>query len=213
MKQGLSEIVIVLDRSGSMSGTKTDAEGGLREFIEKQRLLPGDCRVTFYRFDDEIERVFEDKPLHEVRNEELKLEPRNSTALLDAMNRAIDEVGARLARRADYDRPEHIYFITITDGYENASMTSRDTVFQKVTRQRKDYKWEFIFIGANQDAIAVGASLGIGAGQSISYAASHIGTQNSYKALNNTISRSRLTSEVACFMAEDRSSAMESDNK
>lgn len=213
MKQGLSEIVVVLDRSGSMSTTKSDAEGGLREFIEQQRLLPGDCRVTFYRFDDQIERVFEDKPLRDVRNEELKLEPRNSTALLDAMNTAIEEVGARLARRADYDRPEHIYFVTITDGYENASLTPRSEVFRKVTRQRKEFNWQFIFIGANQDAIAVGETLGIGRGQSISYAASHIGTQNSYKALNNTISRSRMTGEVACFMAEDRSSAMESDNK
>ncbi len=209
MRQGLSEIVLVLDRSGSMSTTKSDAEGGLREFINKQRVLPGECNLTFYRFDDEIEKVLEAKPLKDVRDEELKLEPRNSTALLDAMNRAIDEVGARLARYADYDRPEHVYFVTITDGYENASMTPRSTVFRKVKEQRERYNWQFIFIGANQDAIAEGVKYGFDAGQSISYSGTRKGMQNAYAVLTQNVTAHRATGQSICFTAEDRSSALE----
>lgn len=209
MKQGLSEIVLVLDRSGSMSTTKEDAEGGLKEFISRQRVLPGDCRLTFYRFDNEIERVFEDKPLKDVRDEELRLEPRGMTALLDALNKAIDEVGDRLARRADYDRPEYVYVVVITDGQENASRTLRSTVFEKIARQRNQYKWQFVFIGANQDAIAEAGHLGIDPQFSLGYSGTGIGTRNAYMALNNTVSKSRMTGEAVCFSAQDRSSAAE----
>lgn len=210
VRQGLTEIVLVLDRSGSMSTTKSDAEGGLREFIQKQRVLPGECNLTFYRFDDTIERVFESKPLKNVGDWELRLDPRGSTALLDAMNRAIDEVGERLARHADYDRPEHVYVVVITDGQENASKTPSSVVFDKVKVQRDRFSWEFVYIGANQDAIATAAKLGIGAQSTMDYSASKIGTQNTYNALNNTIARAR-GGEVMCFSVEDRAAAIEND--
>lgn len=209
MREGLTEIVLVLDRSGSMSATKSDAEGGLREFIQKQRVLPGECNLTFYRFDDTIEKVFEAKPLKNVADWELRLDPRGSTALLDAMGRAIDEVGARLAKHADYDRPEHVYVVIVTDGQENASHSRSEDVFAKVTRQRDQYKWEFVFIGANQDAIATAAKLGISAQYTMDYSASKVGTLNSYNALNNTISRGRVTGQSLCFTAEDRTSALQ----
>jgi len=212
VRKGASEIVLVLDRSGSMRSTKGDAEGGLREFIAKQRVIPGECRLTFYRFDNEIERVFEEKPLERVEDAELKLEPRGSTALLDAMSRAIDEVGARLAKRADYDRPEFVYFLTITDGEENASKTTTDEVFKKVSHQRDTYKWQFIFIGANQDAIATAAKMGIGAGHSLTYNNSNLGTRNSYDSLTQNISNSRITGQqVQCFSQEQRSTALAPD--
>jgi uncharacterized protein YegL len=208
VKSGLSEIVLVLDRSGSMSSTKNDAEGGLREFISKQRLLPGDCRLTFYRFDQEIERVFEDKPLKSVEDRELALEPRGSTALLDAINRAIDEVGARLARRADYDRPEHVYVVIVTDGQENASIATAKDVFDKVTVQRDRFSWDFIFIGANQDAIASAAKIGIAPQYALNYNQSKQGTYNSYNALHNTVSRSRIGGQTVAFTDEERVSSM-----
>jgi len=210
VRQGLTEIVLVLDRSGSMSATKSDAEGGLREFIQKQRVLPGECNLTFYRFDDTIERVFEAKPLKDVEERELKLDPRGSTALLDAMARAIDEVDARLSRHADYDRPEHVYVVIVTDGQENASLHTAKDVFAKVTTQRDQFKWEFVFIGANQDAIATAAKLGIAAQYTMDYSASKVGTQNTYRALDNTISRAR-GGEVMCFSVEDRAAALESE--
>jgi uncharacterized protein YegL len=211
MKKGASEIVIVLDRSGSMTSTKADAEGGLREFIAKQRLIPGDCRVTFYRFDDRIDRVFEDKPIERVQSEELRLEPRGSTALLDAMAKAIDEVGARLAQRADYDRPEFVYVVVVTDGYENSSVHTTKDVFEKVSHQRDKYDWQFIFIGADQDAIASAAKLGIKADQTLNYKGSHIGTTNAYRALTESMSDARLTGQTLCFNDSQRSSAVAKD--
>lgn len=209
MKKGLVEIVLVLDRSGSMANTKTDAEGGLREFIGKQRLLPGDARLTFYRFDNEIEKVFEDKALNAVELAELKLEPRGSTALLDAMNRAIDEVGVRLEKHAEDARPEQVYFVTITDGYENASGTPSKTVFDKVTTQRDKFGWQFIFIGANQDAIASAAKLGIDAGSTLQYSASRVGTQNLYKGFTEAVTRARTTGLDVSFTSQERSSALQ----
>jgi uncharacterized protein YegL len=209
VKNGLSEIVLVLDRSGSMESTKGDAEGGLREFIAKQRLIPGECRLTFYRFDDALDLVIEDKPLQLVEDRELALEPRGMTALVDAINRAIDEVGERLARRADYDRPEHVYVVIITDGQENYSNTPWATVKEKITRQTNQYKWQFIFIGSNQDAIATAARIGIGAQYSLNYAANRVGTVNSYQALSDNIGKSRIGGQaVQCFTDVQRSASM-----
>lgn len=214
MKKGATEIVVVLDRSGSMQSTKTDAEGGLKAFVEKQRELPGECVLTLYRFDDTIERVFEEKPLVRVEPYDLQLVPRGSTALLDAMDRAIDEVGSRLARRADYDRPEFIYFVTITDGYENASRkASPASVFDKVTHQRDKYGWQFVFIGANQDAIATASKLGIGAQYSLTYRDSSMGTKSAYNSMSDGILRSRqLGGQAVCFTAQERTEAMASDD-
>lgn len=190
MRKGLTEIVLVLDRSGSMHAIKEDAEGGLRAFVETQRKAPGEARLTFYRFDDIIELVFEDHDIRWVENSQLRLEPRGSTALLDAMGRAIDEVGARLASRREEDRPEHVIFVTVTDGEENASRqfvategdktfyrdynfhplygqlqvqwkpTSKRAIFDMIKTQREQYNWQFIFIGCTQESLKMAESLG-----------------------------------------------------
>jgi hypothetical protein len=213
VKKGLTEIVLVLDRSGSMASTKDDAEGGLKEFIQKQKLVPGQCDVTFYRFDEIVERVFECRPIERVEPSDLRLEPRGSTALLDAMSRAINEVGARLAITHESNRPEKVYVVTITDGGENASrFCSRYTLFDQIKIQRDQYQWEFVFIGANQDAIATASLMGISPQYSMSYNASKVGTQSVYRSLSNTIAHSRNTGDPVCFSAQDRTSAMESDD-
>jgi uncharacterized protein YegL len=210
VKKGLSEIVLVLDRSGSMSSTRSDAEGGLRQFIDKQRVIPGECRVTFYRFDNEIERIFDNKPLSEIKQEDLVLEPRGMTALLDAMGQAIDEVGKRLSKTPEDERPEKVFFVTITDGCENASRTeSKYTVQDKVTRQRDKYQWEFHFIGATLDAIATAAQVGILPQYTLAYSGSKIGTQNSYNALASNVASTRGTGVSVSYSNEDRTSAME----
>jgi len=208
VKKGLTEVVLVLDRSGSMSSTKSDAEGGLREFIAKQRALTGECDVTFYRFDDEIERVFDKKPIQRVENAELVLEPRGSTALLDAMCKAIDEVGKRLSETSENERPEKVFVVTITDGYENASKHRYTDVAERITRQRDRYQWDFIFIGSNQDAIATADKLNIMPQYSISYAPNRWGTVNAYAALNNAVSYTRTTGETYAFTDDERAKAM-----
>lgn len=209
MKKGLTEIVLVLDRSGSMESTRKDAEGGLRAFINKQKLVPGECRVTFYRFDSIIERLFENKPINVVEDKELALEPRGSTALLDAMNRAIDEVGDRLRAASEEDRPERIFFVTITDGEENASRTTYSELADKIKHQSEKYKWEFIFIGANQDAIATASRLNITPQYSLTYNQTRCGTVNAYNVLTQNLTASRTTGGTFAFTAEDREKAME----
>ena len=210
MKKGLSEIVLVLDRSGSMESTKKDAEGGLREFIAKQKLVPGECNVTFYRFDNEIERVLDAVPIRSIEPQELALEPRGSTALLDAMAQAIDHVGERLSRTPEYNRPEKVYFVTITDGEENCSRNNtKNQVFDRITLQRDKYQWEFIYIGANQDAIATAAQIGIMPQYSMTYSGGLIGTVNAYNSLTNNMTRSRTGHGDATFSTTDRTKAME----
>ncbi len=213
MKKGLSEIVLVLDRSGSMTSTKADAEGGLRDFIEKQRVLPGECDVTFYRFDNEIERVFDKKPIQRVENVELSLDPRGSTALLDAMIRAVDEVGKRLSNTAENERPERVFVVTITDGYENSSKARYSDVAERIANQRDNYKWEFLFIGANQDAIATASKLNILPQYSLSYAPTADGTVNAYAAMTQSVSFTRQTGQSYCYTDDDRAKAMGKTSK
>lgn len=212
MKKGLTEVVLVLDRSGSMSSTKSDAEGGLREFIAKQRVLPGECDVTFYRFDDQIERVFDKKPIQRVEEADLRLEPRGSTALLDAMCRAIDEVGQRLSNTSENERPEKVFVVTITDGYENASRHRYSDVADRIKRQREQYQWEFLFIGSNQDAIATADKLNIMPQYSLSYAPNKVGTVNAYQAMANSVSFTRTTGGAYAFTEDERNKAMGKSN-
>lgn len=160
MRKGLTEIVLVLDRSGSMESIKGDAEGGLRGFINDQKKAPGEARLTFYRFDYSPELVFENRDLRYVEPHELKLEPRGSTALVDAMVRAIDEVGRRLERLQEWERPEHVVFVTVTDGQENSSKQFvNDDLYRRIRTQRELYKWNFVFIGCTEDSIAQAVKL------------------------------------------------------
>jgi uncharacterized protein YegL len=209
VKKGLTEVVLVLDRSGSMESTKSDAEGGLREFIRKQKLVPGQCDVTFYRFDNEIERVFDKLPIERVEDARLKLDPRGSTALLDAMGKAIDEVGRRLRDTKEDERPEKVYVVTITDGEENCSTKhSYSMLAEKIKRQTDEYGWEFVFIGAGQDAIATASKINIAPQYSMSYSGSRVGTVNAYQILTNNVARSRTGAGDLSFSVEDRTSAM-----
>lgn len=159
-RPGLSEIVIVLDRSGSMQSTRRDMEGAFDAFIAQQRDLPGRCEVTLVRFDNEVDQVYEGLPLAQVPP--LDLEPRGSTALYDAIGYTIDAVSKRLDGTDEAARPERVLVVIITDGGENASRTyDRERVLARIGRKRTTDGWEFVYLGANQDAFAVGRSLGI----------------------------------------------------
>lgn len=160
MKQGLSEIIIVLDRSGSMSTIKSDMEGGLKTFIEEQKKLPGECLVTLTQFDTDYDVVYSGKPIGEITD--VMLHPRGSTALLDAVGRTIGTVGERLERTPEDQRPERILFVIITDGMENASKEfKRNQVKAMIEHQRTKYNWEFVYIGANQDSYAEANNIGV----------------------------------------------------
>jgi hypothetical protein len=169
----LTEILIVLDRSGSMESTKADMEGGFDAFVAAQRQLPGECQVTLVRFDNVVEKVYEGVPLSRVPR--LKLEPRGATALFDGIGLAIDEVSRRLAVTPYTAKPSRVLVVIITDGGENASKAyTRDLLVARIQKKREIDGWEFVYLGANQDAFAAGRAIGIQ--HAYSYQATPAGT-------------------------------------
>lgn len=176
MRENLTEIILCVDRSGSMRSIAVDMEGGLRQLVADQSAPPGECIVTYVTFDDHYEVEFVARPAAEVAADALRVRPRGSTALLDAMGRTIDDALARHAAMGEA-KPGKVLLAVITDGQENASRTyTRDQVFARVAG-RREAGWEVMFIGANQDAIAVGATLGIAAGSTVSYETTRSGVE------------------------------------
>jgi len=160
MKLKFSDVTVVLDRSGSMASCRTDAEGGVNTFIEEQKKHPGECAFSLVEFDTEYNFVHKAKPVAEIPP--YTLVPRGSTALLDAVGRAINETGERLAATKEEDRPSLVVFVIVTDGHENASKEfNRSQIKEMIERQQKEYNWQFTFLGANQDAFAEAGSIGI----------------------------------------------------
>jgi hypothetical protein len=189
-KANSTELIFLVDRSGSMTAIADDMRGGFDDFIRKQREVPGDCRVSLFRFDDRFDVVFTSLALSAVPP--LELEPRNTTALHDAMCRAIDETGRRFAKMPEAERPEKVLFIAITDGYENASREFHaPDVRNRIAVQERDYKWQFIFLGANQEAVLVAQDLGIRAGNAATYQASRVGTKALFGSMGSNVRRVR----------------------
>jgi hypothetical protein len=160
------DVTILLDESGSMSVSKEGMEGALMEYLQDIEQL--DPRISLYGFDSEVERKFTDRSVTEAQP--IVITPRGSTALYDAIVRVVDETGARL--EALEEKPSTVLFIIITDGQENASRryTGEDAL-ARITHQTERYSWQFVYLGAGQDAIKVGQRLGIGAAHSMTYTA------------------------------------------
>lgn len=164
-----TDISVLLDRSGSMHAIKTDTEGGFAAFIDEQKKTPGRCQVTLAQFDDQYEVVYSDQPLAAVPA--LDLRPRGSTALLDAIGRLVSSTGERLAALPEGDRPGSVIVVIMTDGLENASREfTGPAVKSLIAEQSEKYGWTFVYLGANQDAIAVGESLGVNRDRAMTYA-------------------------------------------
>ncbi|GAA1786198.1 MAG: VWA domain-containing protein [Actinobacteria bacterium] len=169
----LTHLYFLLDRSGSMQTIKSDTEGGFAAFIEQQRTAAGACRVTLAQFDDSYEVVYADRDLAQVPV--LDLQPRGMTALLDSLGRLITESGARLAALPEPARPGTVVVAIMTDGMENASHEwTHPAIKALIEQQEQDYGWEFLYLGADQDAIEVGASIGIAPANSLTYARSNV---------------------------------------
>lgn len=175
MKQ-FTDITVLLDRSGSMVSIREPMESAFNEFITKHKEIPS-TKITLVQFDstNDQETVYQCVPVGSV--EKLKLVPRGDTPLIDAFVKVIDRTGERLSIMNEADRPDQVLMVIITDGQENASRAyTRKDVSSRVTKQTNDYKWQFIYLGANQDAIAEAASYGIGQKWALNYAASASGT-------------------------------------
>ena len=154
-RSDLTHLYVLLDRSGSMQSIKSDIVGGFDAFVAEQRSATGECRMTLARFDNEYELVFADVPITQVGS--LVLEPRGSTALLDSIGRLVVDAGARLAALPEHDRPGTVVVAVMTDGFENASREwTHASIKALVDQQTKDYGWQFLYMGADQDAVEVG---------------------------------------------------------
>lgn len=161
MKKNYTHISILIDRSGSMEGIQKDMEGGLTEFIKKQTQLPGKCTITAAQFDTYYDKLHSLKDASEVGT--IKINPRGSTALIDSMCKLIIDSGKELSELSEGERPEKVLFLTITDGEENSSTEyTNEKLKEMIKLQEEVYKWEFVYIGANQDAFSVASNLGIG---------------------------------------------------
>jgi hypothetical protein len=173
MKEGVTELVFVLDRSGSMELMRDEAIGGFNAFLEEQKKLPGEAKLTLALFDNQYDLVCNGKDIKCVEPlDEHTYVPRGTTALLDAIGRTVADVGRRLNDTPECDRPSKVLVAILTDGMENASNDyTKDKISEVISHQRGKYSWEFMFLAANQDAIAEGTSLGISAGLSYNYCA------------------------------------------
>ena len=199
MKKGLTEIVFILDRSGSMSGLEQDTIGGFNSMIQKQKDEEGEALVSTVLFNNQS-CVIHDR----VKVQEIAAMTRNeyfvggSTALLDAIGGAIHHIGNLHKYAREEDIPEHTLFVITTDGMENAShQYSSDEVKAMIQRQKEKYGWEFLFLGANIDAVETAASFGIGADRAVNYNCDSAGTALNYRVLSDTICAVRASKPIS----------------
>jgi len=193
MKKNCTEIVFILDRSGSMQGLEADTVGGFNSMLEKQKKEDGQALISTILFDHES-IVLHDRV--DVRDVPLMTEAdysvRGCTALLDAIGGAIHHIGNVHKYARPEDVPERTLFVITTDGIENASRRySSDRVKKMIERQKSRYGWEFLFLGANIDAVETARGFGIGADRAVNYVCDSAGTQLNYSAVNAAISTFR----------------------
>ena len=186
MKKNLTELVFILDRSGSMAGLEGDTIGGFNSMIEKQKAEPGEAIVSTVLFDNASEVIHDRLPLDKVPEMTRKeYYVRGCTALLDAVGGAIHHIGNVHKYAREEDRPERTLFVITTDGMENASRRyDYRRVREMIERQKEKYGWEFLFLGANIDAAKEAARFGIRAENAVNYHADHRGTGLVYEAMN-----------------------------
>lgn len=188
MNNNLTDITLVVDRSGSMEAIRADAEGGVNTFLTDQAGQQGEALVTLVQFDTSYEFVHRGVPVKEVPRYELV--PRGGTALLDAVGRAINETGERLSKMAEADRPGLVVFVVMTDGEENSSQEfAKATIKKMIEHQQSTYNWQFTFLGANQDAFAEAGSIGMTAAGTANFAASKVDA--AYRATSAKVARMR----------------------
>ena len=214
MRDNYTRIAVVLDRSGSMDSCKESTVAGFNSFIEEQKKLPGEVKLKLVQFDDKYEYVF-DQLLKDVQElTQSTFIPRGTTALLDAQGRTIEELGQELGKLPESERPSKVIVVTMTDGLENASRKfTAAKIGEMVAHQRDVYGWEFVFLGANQDAIATAATMNIPMASAMSYSVSRAGVANTMAAVSKVVGNYRrgIRGQSAGFSAEDRLKAMEED--
>jgi len=215
MNTNLISMNILVDSSGSMMSIASDMEGSLNQLVDENREL--DVLVTYSIFSDEYQPIFFEVPIKKVK--QFQLRPNGSTALLESACKMIDEVGARLAAKPEEERPGKVMFVIVTDGHENHSAPeyTRALLMEKIKHQTEEYNWLFLFLGANQDAIAVAESYGIRGTHALQYRSSEKGVRFSTKSLSDKL-RQMEEAEASNlqgihFNDEDREAAIDDTTK
>ena len=186
MKKGLTELVFIIDRSGSMGGLESDTIGGFNSMLKEQQAVEGDAVVTTVLFDDKYELLHDRIDIRAVAPlTDKDYTVRGTTALFDALGRTIHKIRAVQKHTAEKYRAEKVLFVIITDGQENASREySADHIKARIERQKQKYGWKFVFFGANMDAVMEAGKLGIAAECAQNYCADAIGTSIAYTTMS-----------------------------
>lgn len=197
-KNNTTELVFILDRSGSMAGLESDTIGGFNAMIEKQRKQDGECYVSTVLFDNEIKVLHDRVKLSEIKPmTEEEYTVGGSTALIDAIGGAIHHIGNVHKYARPEDVPAHTMFIITTDGMENASRRySSDKVKKMIEHEKSKYGWEFLFIGANIDAVETAARFGIGRDRAVNYNADKEGTRIVYSSVAKAVYNMRGNKDI-----------------
>ena len=211
MKKGLTELVFILDESGSMSGMEADTIGGFNSMIDKQRREPGEAYVSTVAFANESRVIHDRVPLEKVEPlTDRQYTPGGCTALLDALGGAIRHIGNVHKYAREEDVPEHTVFVITTDGMENASHRyTKGSVRTMVERQKEKYGWEFLFLGANFDAISAAEGIGIRRDRAVKYVQDREGMELNYRVVSDTLCAMRMSRPVGA----DWKAEIEADEK
>ncbi len=204
-KNNITELVFILDRSGSMAGLEEDTIGGFNAMIEKQRKEDGDCYVSTILFDNVSEVLHDRVKLSEIAPmTDRDYTVRGCTALIDAIGGAIHHIGNVHKYARPEDVPAHTMFVITTDGMENASHRyTTERVRSMIERQKEKYGWEFLFIGANIDAVATAAEYGIASDRAVNYTADRQGTSVLYKAVTGAVTSMRRSEPLMADWASE----------
>ena len=193
MKKNATELVFILDRSGSMSGLEADTIGGFNSMIEKQKQEAGEIAVTTILFDNYVETLHDRADLQKIQpmtNKEYYV--RGSTALLDAVGSTIQHIAHVHTVMGEDNVPEHTMVVITTDGMENSSKEFTAEAVKRLIEEKKEKNgWEFLFLGANIDAVKAAGHIGIGADRAVNYHSDHVGTALNYDVVSATVSNMR----------------------
>ena len=198
MKKGLTELVFVLDKSGSMAGLESDTIGGFNSMLQKQKAVDGECCITTVLFANGYELLHDRIDIRAVSPiTEKEYRVGGSTALLDAIGKTISKIGNAQRNTADEYRAESVMFVIITDGEENSSREySSDKVKAQIERQKAKYGWEFIFLGANIDAVETASRFGIAPDRAQNYHADEKGVELNFKVMSDAVATFRACAAV-----------------
>ncbi|MEE1064858.1 MAG: VWA domain-containing protein [Acutalibacteraceae bacterium] len=214
-KNNTTELVFILDRSGSMAGLEADTIGGFNSMIEKQKNQDGKCYVSTVLFDDRIEVVHDRVELHSVNKmTEDDYFVRGCTALIDAIGSSIRHIANIHKYARPEDVPQNTMFVITTDGMENAShQFSSDEVKRMIKKEKEKYGWEFIFIGANIDAVETAKQFGIGSDRAVNYHADSKGTEVLYNTVSQVVSNVRMCAPMQTNWSDNINKDFKSRNK